>query len=394
MRAKPTMNEVATEAGVSLGTVSKVLNGNSTVAAELRARVLAACERLNYQRNRIAASLRSRQTNTIGVIVPDILNTFYAALVEKLENLASAAGYTLMVVTTGEDPWRARERIGVLKERQVDGMIVIPSFDGSELLAPAIGADMPCVIADRISAKDAYPSVATDNFDAAYQGAKYLLSLGHRHITLAVNTRRLWNSEERIAGFERALVERKGKADVRIVGMTVEEACISIEGLCRERARPTALFASNNLVTLGALRALQNCRVDVPGEMSFLAFDDFEWLSLLQPAVSAIRQPVDQIAVEAWRLMLHEIGGQSISTPHIRASGELIVRGSTAIERGLAQSAAARGRSCFDAGDPAHMRPHRRHVRGPRHGRTHGGESDAGAHLAARDATRIDGGLK
>jgi len=394
MRAKPTMNEVATEAGVSLGTVSKVLNGNSTVAAELRARVLAACERLNYQRNRIAASLRSRQTNTIGVIVPDILNTFYAALVEKLENLASAAGYTLMVVTTGEDPRRACERIGVLKERQVDGMIVIPSFDGSELLAPAIGADVPCVIVDRISAKDAYPSVATENFDAAYQGAKYLLSLGHRHITLAVNTRRLWNSEERIAGFEKALVERKGKADVRIVGMTVEEACISIEGLCRERARPTALFASNNLVTLGALRALQNCRVDVPGEMSFLAFDDFEWLSLLQPAVSAIRQPVDQIAVEAWRLMLHEIGGQSISTPHIRASGELIVRGSTAIERGLAQSAAARGRSCFDAGDPAHMRPHRRHVRGPRHGRTHGGESDAGAHLAARDATRIDGGLK
>ncbi len=394
MRRKPTMNEVASEAGVSLGTVSKVLNGNSTVAAELRARVLAACERLNYQRNRIAASLRSRQTNTIGVIVPDILNTFYAALVEKLENLASAAGYTLMVVTTGEDPPRARERIGVLKERQVDGMIVIPSVGGSELLAPAIGADMPCVIADRISAKDAYPSVATDNFDAAYQGAKHLLSLGHRHITLAVNTRRLWNSEERIAGFERALVEGKGKADVRIVGMTVEEACISIEGLCHERARPTALFASNNLVTSGALRALQNCRVDVPGEMSFLAFDDFDWLSLLQPAVSAIRQPVDQIAVEAWRLMLYEIGGQPISTPHIRASGELIIRGSTAIERGLAQSGPARALSCFDAGDPTHKRPHRRHVRGPHHGRTHGGGGDAGAHHAARDATRIDGGLK
>jgi LacI family transcriptional regulator len=273
-------------------------------------------------------------------------------------------------------------------------MIVIPSLDGSELLAPAIGADMPCVVADRISAKDAYPSVATDNFDAAYQGANYLLSLGHRHITFAVNTRRLWNSEERIAGFERALAEGRGKADVRIVGMTVGEACISIEGLCRERARPTALFASNNLVTLGALRALQNCGVDVPGEMSFLAFDDFEWLSLLQPPVSAIRQPVDQIAVGAWQLMLHKIGGQPISTPHIRASGELIIRGSTAIERGLAQSAPARARSCFDAGDPAHTRPHRRHVRGPRHGRTHGGEGDAGAHHAARDATRIDGGLK
>src|SRR5258708_4345384 len=104
MRGKPTMNDVAREAGVSLGTGSKVLNGNSTVAVELRVRVLDACERLNYQRNRIAASLRSRQTHTVGLIVPDILNTFYAAFVEKLENLASSAGYTAIVVTTGEDP--------------------------------------------------------------------------------------------------------------------------------------------------------------------------------------------------------------------------------------------------------------------------------------------------
>lgn len=334
MRGTPTMNEVASEAGVSLGTVSRVVNGNSTVAAELRERVLAACKLLNYRHNRVAASLRSRQTYTMGVIVPDILNTFYAALVEKLENLASAAGYTVMVVTTGEDPERARDRITVLKERQVDGMIVIPSFDGSELLRPTIGSNMPCVIVDRISAKDAYASVATDNFDAAYQGAKYLLSLGHRDITLAVNTRRLWNTQERIVGFERALVEGKGRADVRIVGMTVEEARISIEGLCRERARPTALFASNNLVTLGAVSALQNSRVDVPGDMSLLSFDDFEWLSLLRPAVSAIRQPVDQIAVEAWRLMLHQIGGRPISTPHIRAGGQLIIRGSTAARAG------------------------------------------------------------
>jgi LacI family transcriptional regulator len=330
MRGKPTMNEVAGAAGVSLGTVSKVLNGNSTVAAELRMRVLSACERLNYQRNRIAASLRSRQTQTIGLIVPDILNTFYAALVEKVENLASSAGYTMMIVMTGEDPQAARERIRVLKERQVDGMIVIPSFDGSEMLAPAIGSEIPCVIADRISAKDAYPSVATDNFDAAYQGANYLLSLGHRQITLAVNTPRLWNTQERIAGFEHAIAEGKAKGGVRFVGMTVDEARISLEGLCRERDRPTALFTSNNLVTLGAVRALQNCQVHMPGDMSLLAFDDFEWLSLLQPAVSAIRQPVDQIAVEAWRLILHQIGRRPISTPHIRAGGQLIIRGSTA----------------------------------------------------------------
>jgi LacI family transcriptional regulator len=330
MRDKPTMNDVATEAAVSLGTVSKVLRGDATVAKELRERVLAACGRLNYQRNRIAASLRSRQSHTVGIIVPDILNTFYATLVEKLENLASAGGYTVMIVTTGEEPQRARERIDVLKERQVDGMIVIPCLDGSDMLAAAIGSDMPCVIVDRVAAENPYPSVATDNVDAAYQGARYLLSLGHRHIALAVNTPRLWNTHERIAGFERAMSEAKGKADVRIVGMTVEEARISLEGLFRERERPTALFTSNNLVTLGAYGALQNCRVEFPKEMSLLAFDDFEWLRLLQPAVSAIHQPVDQIAVEAWRLMSHQIGGRPIANPHIRAAGQLIVRRSAA----------------------------------------------------------------
>ncbi len=125
------MNDVAIEAVVSLGTVSKVLRGDVTVAVELRERVLAACRSLNYRRNWIAASLRSRQTHTIGIIIPDILNTFYAALVEKLENLASAGGYTVMIVTTGEDSEWARERIDVVKERQVDGVLVIPSVGGS-----------------------------------------------------------------------------------------------------------------------------------------------------------------------------------------------------------------------------------------------------------------------
>ena len=329
MRRKPTMNSVAIQALVSLGTVSKVLRGDVTVAGELRERVLAACRSLNYQRNWIAASLRNRQTYTIGIVIPDILNTFYATLVEKLESLASAGGYTVVVVTTGEEPQRALQRINVVKGRQVDGVIVVPSLGSSETLSSAIGSDMPCVIVDRIAAENPFPSVATDNFDAAYQGTKYLLSLGHRHIAIAANTPRLWNTYKRIAGFERAMVEGKGSADVRIVGMTVEEARISLEGLLRERERPTALFTSNNLVTLGAIGALRNCGVKVPRDMSLLAFDDFEWLKLLQPAISAINQPIDQIAVEAWRLLAHQIGGRAISNPHVRPAGQLIIREST-----------------------------------------------------------------
>lgn len=329
MNDKPTMNDVAELAQVSLGTVSKVLNGNLSVKADRRERVLAACDQLNYKRNAIAASLRSRQTQTIGVVIPDILNTFYAALVEKLENLASAAGYTVIIVTTGENPQRAKERIDILLQRQVDGIIVIPSLNGAQSFGDTIDMQVPCVIIDRISADDPFPTVATDNIDAAYQGTRYLLSLGHRHITLAVNSPDLWNTHERILGFQQAMREGGGKADVRIVGMTVDDARISLAALFRDKNRPSALFTANNLVTLGSLRAQQECNLDIPRDMSLLAFDDFEWLRLLQPPVSAIQQPIDQIAVESWRLMFQQISGREISVRHVRAGAQLMIRQST-----------------------------------------------------------------
>jgi LacI family transcriptional regulator len=329
MNDRPTMNDVAELAQVSLGTVSKVLNGNLSVKADRRERVLAACDQLNYKRNAIAASLRSRQTQTVGVVIPDILNTFYAALVEKLENLASAAGYTVIIVTTGENPRRAKERIEILLQRQVDGIIVIPSLNGSQSFAEAIETEVPCVVIDRISADDPFPTVATDNIDAVYQGTRYLLSLGHRHITLAVNSPDLWNTHERILGFQQAMREANAKPDVRIVGMTVEEARISLAMLFREASRPTALFTANNLVTLGALRAQQECNIEIPRDMSLLAFDDFEWLRLLQPPVSAIQQPIDQIAVESWRLMFQQISERPISVRHVRAGAQLMIRQST-----------------------------------------------------------------
>jgi LacI family transcriptional regulator len=330
MTDKPTMNDVAREADVALGTVSKVLNGDATVKPALRDRVLDACQRLSYQRNRIAASLRSRQTHTIGVIIPDIINTFYAMLVERLEQLASAAGYTVVIVTTGEDARRADERIEILRQRQVDGMIVIPSLNGSFSLASAIGQTMPCVIVDRIGQDDVYPNVATDNVDATYQGTRYLLSLGHKHIVLAVNSPNLWNTQERILGFEKAIREANAKGEVRDVGMTVEEARMSLANLFREEVRPTALFTANNLVTLGAIRAQQYVDLSVPDEMSLLAFDDFDWLRLVRPAVSAIQQPIDQLAVEAWRLIFQQVSKLPVTVRNVRAGAQLIIRQSTA----------------------------------------------------------------
>lgn len=330
MSNKPTMLDVARRAAVSLGTVSNVLNGDVNVTPERRARVLEACSHLSYQRNQIATSLRSKKSKTIGLVVPDILNTFYATLVEKLENLASLDGYSTMIVTTGENAERAYSRIDLLNKRRVDGMIVIPPLEGSSQVETAVGVDMPCVIVDRIGQENAYPSVATNNTQAAYRGTKHLLELGHRHIALAVNSRHLWNTSERIDGFKRAMRGMKGRAVIRVVGMTVQEAEVSLNHFFTEPDRPTALLTSNNLITAGAIRALSKCNLRIPDEMSILAFDDFEWLEFLRPGISAIRQPVDKIAADSWKLITDQIDKLEISVPHVRADAQLIIRESTA----------------------------------------------------------------
>lgn len=327
---KPTLVDVAEAAGLSLGTVSKTLNGDMSVGADRRERVFAAIKALGYERNRIAASLRRQQSQTVGIVVPDIGNTFYSSLVEHLERLASDAGFTSMVVMTSEDPAKAASRIEVLRQQQVDGIFLVPSLDGSERIREALGEGMRCVIIDRVGEADAYPNVATDNADAARQGTRHLLSLGHRRILFAYSAPKLWNTRERIQGYEQAMHEAGLTPETLYVGMTVDDARRSLTAFLQRSDRPSALFTANNLVTMGAVGALQDVLLAVPAELSVLAFDDFEWLRLLRPAISAIEQPVEQLAIDAWEIFTADQGRPQADAVKVRAKAHLVIRQSTA----------------------------------------------------------------
>lgn len=337
---RKTIKHVAAEAGVSIGTVSKVLNGDPTVKARLREQVHAACDELGYRPNQVAASLRRQCSRIVGLLLPDIMNTFYAELVGHIEDLATESGYSVIITTGGENPLKMEARARSLSERGVDGVILIPSLNGSELLSPAIGNRFPIVVVDRISANDSFPTVATENVGAARAGTEYLLSIGHRKIAMVSNSPQLYNSFERIEGYKSSMIAAGIEPNLLVVGMSSADAEHGVTELLASTDPPSALFTANNVVTKGAVKSLRKSGIRMPDDISLLGFDDFDWLSLVEPPISAIRQPTCQIAQTAWDQLLHGIQGNAVVQTKTRLDAELIVRGSTA-PMGLSNSRSA-----------------------------------------------------
>jgi LacI family transcriptional regulator len=334
---KTTIREVASRAGVSLGTASNVFNGKTGVGAESRRRVLDAAEALGFRPNSLAAGLRRQRTRTIGLVVPDVLNIVFNELVEHLENIALSQSYEVIIVTSREDPEREHERVRALLSRRVDGLIIVPTRDWSATEREMRHHRIPVVVLDRVAAQDHFPSVAVDNAAATRLGTEHLLALGHRDLAFVINSTRLWNSAARVEGFQ-ATMRAAGleqRARVLLPGMTEEETRAGVLPVLtaadsRNAHRPTAIFTGSNVATLGVLRAVQDAGMSIPQDLSLLAFDDFAWLTVLRPFVSAIRQPTEALAGHAWRILTAAFETPDRPAEHIRLPAPLIMRETTA----------------------------------------------------------------
>jgi len=333
---KTTIREVASRAGVSLGTASNVFNGKAGVAAESRQRVLEAAAALGYRPNSLAAGLRRQRTRTIGLVVPDVLNIVFNELVEHLENIALSQNYEVIIVTSREDPGREHERVRALLSRRVDGLIIIPTRDWSETEREMRHHHIPVVVLDRVGAEDRFSSVAVDNAAATRLGTEHLLGLGHRDLAFVVNSTRLWNSAARVDGYLAAMraAGLEQSARVLLLGMTEEETRARVLPVLTGAGRPTAVFTGSNVATLGVLRAVQDAGLSIPQDLSLLAFDDFAWLTVLRPFVSAIRQPTEALAGHAWRILTAAFETPDRPAEHIRLPAPLIVRETTAAPPG------------------------------------------------------------
>lgn len=328
---EPTISDIAQLARVSLGTVSNVLNGRQSVREELALRVNDAAKKLGYRRNINAASLRSNQTDTIAVVVPTIENAFFAELVSAIEHLGVSDRRGVMFLTTGEDEERARRQIYSLIARRIDGLILIPSFDFQPMIPELRTYGVPVVLLDRVEARNPFPTVGVDNRQAGRLGGEHLFEAGYRRIAFFGHSHDRWILNQRREGFLDA-ARAAGALDqcqfyeLSLLPDEVRKSTLKILG---GGNRPDAIFAASNVAAKGIIPAAQSLGVRIPEDVALLVMDDFEALSLLNPGISAVAQPSEQIAAVGWRMLRQLIAGEELAEQHVRLPAHLIVRGST-----------------------------------------------------------------
>ena len=280
------IKDVASKAGVSVATVSRVLNNNPRVKSPARARTLAAITQLGYQPSGIARNMRSQSVRVIGLVISDIQNPFFTTLVRAVEDVAYENQYTVLLCNSDEDLQKEQLYIDVLSRERVAGAIIVPT--GKDAFTPLLNARVPVVMVDRIVADRVADAVVLDNVAGAFAATKHLIELGHRRIGLVGAPTSVSVGRERQRGYEKALRASKLKLDPNLIciGNFKEQGGYQAARALLERdPRPTAIFAVNNLMTLGACQAIAEKRLRIPKDISVIGFDDMPWFALDRKSV-------------------------------------------------------------------------------------------------------------
>ena len=328
---EPTMREVATQAGVSIKTVSRVINQEAGVSAELTERVQTAIRQLDYRHNATASNLRraDQRTATIGLLLDDVANPFSSALHRAVEEVARQHDTLVFTISSVDDPKREEEMILALAARRVDGLITVPvSRDGGGLrYMQRLGK--PIVFVDRLATFHEADSVVVDNRVGACNAVRHLAKYGHRRIAFLGDTPTIWTAAERYLGYVEGLALEGIRLDPDLVRQNIRTMTMAENitlALLESVQRPSALFTAQNLITIGAFRALQ--KLSLQHKIALIGFDDFLLSDLLDPPVSVIAQDPARLGRTAAELLFARLNGDRQPTQQIIAPTQLIARGS------------------------------------------------------------------
>jgi LacI family transcriptional regulator len=331
-----TIKDVALRAGVSVTTVSHVVNDTRHVSAKGRERVELAIRELGYVPNAMARSLKSNTTSTLGMLIPNSSNPYFAEIVRIVEDRCFGAGYTLVLCNTDDEPHRQSVYLQVLAERRIDGLIVVSTGAGDDdsLVTQLRGLRMPTVLVDREIADPACDLVETAHMQGGLLAVRHLLSLGHKRIACIGGPVGVMPSEQRIEGWRMALAEAGATPNADALlwrgGFTSQGGYEAMHAILRTEQAPSAVFVCNDLMAIGALRAAHESGVRVPDDLSIVGFDDIELSAYTSPALTTVAQPKERIGALAVDMLLERVGGKRRDARKVVLQPELRVRASTA----------------------------------------------------------------
>lgn len=327
-----TIKDVAALAGISYTTVSHVLNKTRPVSDEVRIKVEAAIQRLDYVPSAVARSLKAKTTATIGLLVPNSLNPYFAELARGIEDYCERNGYCVILCNSDDNPDKQRSYLRVLLEKRIDGLIVASAGGDSGLAQGLAGVRTPMVIVDRgLEGLDA-DLVRIDHEYGAYLATRHLLELGHRDIAYIGGPAHTSVAQMRLAGFCRALKE----AAVKVPSARILESDFTSPGgyqaaaTLLEKSPPSAIFAGNDMMGIGVLRAAAERNIRVPSELSVIGFDDIQMSRYVYPALTTVGQSILQLGEMAAQALLRRIASPQLATGQRIVTPDIVLRESTA----------------------------------------------------------------
>ncbi len=326
-----TLTEVAAAAGVSTATVSHVINSTRYVSPTTLEKVQDAIARTGYRPNPYARALRTASTESVGFVASDISNPYSTAVMRGIAAALRDANHTMLVADANDDPRLERDAIDALVHRRVDGLIIAPTTAVDAVTFEQIeGSGVPVVLIDR-AVPVPLDQVLVENIDSVASLVGDMIDAGHSRVGIIAGRSDHSTTMERLAGWRLAHEQRGIPADESLIALGAtdpERARAATASLLDRVDRPTAIFSTSNVESLGALRAIKAARLAIPADITFAAFDDIEWADLLDAPLTCLAQPTTEIGREAVELLLRRIADPAVEHRVIRLAPELRARGS------------------------------------------------------------------
>lgn len=305
------LKDVAKKLNISVSTVSRVVNNKSYVKPEMREMVMKALDELNYSPNQIARSLKNKSTNTIGIIVPDISEDFFAYVIKGVDEVLSKSGYTIILCDTGESPEKEESYLNLLLEKQIDGIILATVDKSHKELDILFNKNMPVIFIDNLpNIKTNYDSVIIDNSKASYIAVEHLIKLGHRKIGVITGKLDETTGYERLLGYKKAFMDNGIDIDenlIKIGNFKEKSGYENMKALLRAEKQITAVYAASSKMAYGAIKAIRDEGLRVPQDIAVVGFDVHDASGLISPGITTVLQPEESIGKVAAELMIKRV---------------------------------------------------------------------------------------